>query len=102
MYEADSLGCPMDLDDLMVVTYCLIDDALRSLAGGRLVRQRGPDSMFADAKVLPLEMVGMLLGPDKDAGIHRFFRQHYRAWFLALAHVHRTTFTRQAANLWAI
>lgn len=92
----------MDLDDLMVATYCLINDALRPLAGGRRVRQRGPDPMLADAKVLTLEVVGVLLGLDQDAGIYRFFRQHYRAWFPALACVHRTTFTRQAANLWAI
>ena len=37
---------------------------------------------------------------DLDKGIYRFFQRHYREWFPALGEVHRTTFSRQAANLW--
>jgi hypothetical protein len=36
---------------------------------------------------------------DTDEGIRRFFRRHYGGWFPALVRVHRTTFSRQAANL---
>ena len=44
----------------------------------------------------------MFLGIDTDKGIYLFFRRHYGEWFPALKGVHRTTFCRQAANLWAI
>ncbi len=37
---------------------------------------------------------------DADKGIYLFFRRHYREWFPALEEVHRSTFARQAANLW--
>jgi hypothetical protein len=37
---------------------------------------------------------------DTDKGIYLFFRRHYGEWFLTLSEVHRTTFARQAANLW--
>jgi hypothetical protein len=41
-------------------------------------------------------------GIDTDKGLYEHFRRHYRDWFPALGRVHRTTFVRQAANLWAV
>lgn len=35
-------------------------------------------------------------------GLYDYFRRYYGAWLLALRRVHRTTFARQAANLWAV
>ena len=92
----------MDLDTLIVATYCLVDDELRALTGGHRLRQRGPDPVLADAEVLTIEVVGEFLGLDRDTAIHDYFRRHYGAWFPALLRVHRTTFARQAANLWAV
>jgi Transposase DDE domain len=43
--------------------------------------------------------VGEFLGIDTDKGIYLFFKRHYGEWFPALGEVHRTTFTRQSANL---
>jgi hypothetical protein len=37
-----------------------------------------------------------------DKGLYEHFRRHYHDWFPALGRVHRTTFVRQAANLWAV
>ncbi len=93
----------MDLDTYIVAVYCAIDDGLRELAGdvGRW-RSRGPEPLLADAEVLTLEAVGEHLGLDEDRAIHRYFRRHYGAWFPGLARVDRTTFARQAANLWAV
>ena len=42
------------------------------------------------------------MGIDTDKGLYEHFCRHYRDWFPALGRVHRTTFTRQAANLWAV
>jgi hypothetical protein len=47
-------------------------------------------------------MVGEFLGMDTDDAIFRYFRRHYGEWFPTLREVHRTTFTRQAANLWKV
>ena len=93
----------MDLDTYIVTVYCAVDEGLRELAGavGRW-RTRGPAPALTDAEVLTLEVVGEYLGLDEDWAIYRYFRRHYRTWFPALARVDRTTFARQAANLWAI
>ena len=90
----------MDLDTLIVATYCLVDEALIALAGGRRLRQRGPAPALADSEVLTMEVVGEFLGLDQDKAIYDYFRRHHLALFPALGRVHRTTFARQAANLW--
>ena len=46
--------------------------------------------------------VGEFLGIDTDKGLYEHFRRHDGEWFPALLRVHRTTFVRQAANLWAV
>jgi hypothetical protein len=52
--------------------------------------------------VLTIEIVGEFLGLDTDEAIFRYFRRHYGEWFPTLRFVHRTTFARQAANLWKV
>ena len=71
-----------------------------ALAGGRRLRQRGPAPTLADSEVLTIEVVGEFLGLDRDAAIYDHFRRHHADLFPALRRVHRTTFARQAANLW--
>lgn len=91
----------MDLDSLIIAVFCLLDDALRRAAPPRL-RRRGPRPALADAEVLTVEVVGEYLGLDRDAEVFAYFRRHYPHFFPALGEVHRTTFTRQAANLWRV
>jgi hypothetical protein len=88
----------MDATTLLVTVYCLIDDWL----GGRWLRQRGPQPILADSEVLTIECVGEFLGIDTDKGLYEHLRRYWGDWFPALERVHRTTFVRQAANLWAI
>ena len=94
----------MDLDTFIVATYCLIDDLMdEHLSDGRgRLRERGPRPTLDDREVLTIEIVGESLGLDDDKGIFLFFSRHYAEWFPALARVHRTTFARQAANLWVV
>jgi hypothetical protein len=47
-----------------------------------------------------MEIVGEYLSIDTEKGLYAYFRNHYAEWFPALPRVHRTTFTRQMANLW--
>jgi len=49
-----------------------------------------------------MEVVGEYLGLVQDSAQFAYFRQHYAHFFPALARVHRTTFVRQAANLWRL
>ena len=66
---------------------------------GRL-RARGAAPTLSDAEVLTIEVVGELLALDEDPELFEDFRRHYAHFFPNLRRVHRTTFTRQAANLW--
>lgn len=91
----------MDLDSLIIAVFCLVDDALARAVPGRL-RQRGPRPVLTDAEVLTVELVGEYLGLDRDAELFAYFRRHYGHFFPALGRVHRTTFVRQAANLWRV
>jgi hypothetical protein len=88
----------MDATTLLITVYCLIDEWL----AGRRLRQRGPQPTLADSEVLTIESVGEFLGIDTDKGLYEHFRRYWRDWFPALGRVHRTTFVRQAANLWAV
>jgi len=88
----------MDITTFLISVYCLIDDWL----GDRRLRTRGPQPRLKDAEVLTIEVVGEYLGIDTDSGLYRYFRRHFGDWFPNLMRIHRTTFLRQAANLWAV
>ena len=86
--------------DLIVLVYCIVDDLLMSHLGNRRLRRRGFAPGLRDSEVLTMEIVGEILGLDSDKEIYAYFVRHWAAWFPALKC--RTTFVRQAANLWAI
>ncbi|MDQ3802942.1 MAG: IS982 family transposase [Acidobacteriota bacterium] len=92
----------MDLDTLIVTVFCLVDDALTAELAGRRLRRRGPHPTLSDAEVLTMEAVGEYLGLDQEKALFAYFRRHYPHFFPALGSLHRTTFTRQAANLWQV
>lgn len=91
----------MDLDSLIIAVFCLVDDTLRRVAPSRL-RRRGPRPALADSEVITIEVVGEHLGLSRDAELFAYFRRHYAHFFPALQELHRTTFVRQAANLWSV
>ena len=92
----------MDLDTLIVAVFCLVDDTLAAELDGRRLRRRGPQPVLADSEVLTMEAVGEFLGLDQERHMFDYFRRHYGHFFPALRSLHRTTFTRQAANLWQL
>lgn len=91
----------MSFDDYLLRMFCLIDDELKDLARrtGPL-RRHGREPTLADSEVLTMALAGEFLGIDTDEGTYAFFRRYHLREFPGLAHVHRTTFARQAANLW--
>ena len=92
----------MDLDDFIIAVFCLVDEAMPRVTGGHRLRERGPDPILADSEVLTMEIVGEYLGLIQDSALFAYFRQQYAHFFPALARLHRTTFVRQAANLWRL
>jgi hypothetical protein len=91
----------MTPQDLLLQVFCLVDDQLTTLGLPRL-RRRGPAPALADSEVITIELVGELWKLDTDKDLFRFFRLYHRREFPALARLNRTTFARQAANLWAV
>jgi len=96
--EAKEVSSLMDLSTFIIYVFCLVDDRLK----GKRIRQRGPAPKLSDSEVITMEIVGEFLGIDTDKGIYAHFRRHYAEWFPKHSEVHRTTFARQAANLWKV
>ena len=90
----------MDLESFIIAVFCGIDDFVR--AWRHKLRQRGPAPTLADREVLTIETVGEFLSIDTDRGLYAYFRRHFSHFFPRLRTVHRTTFVRQAANLWVV
>ena len=55
---------------------------------------------LSDSEVITMELVGEWGGYDGDEAIWQYFKRHWRAWVPRLGA--RTTFVRQAANLWRL
>ncbi|QEL20461.1 IS982 family transposase [Limnoglobus roseus] len=92
----------MTLNDFLLHVFVLVDDLYRQLVRTPL-RSRGPrHTAMTDPEVITIELVGEFLGLDHDKGLFAHFRRYHAAEFPALAGVHRTTFARQAANLFAV
>jgi hypothetical protein len=62
------------------------------------LRQRGFSPKLSDSEVLTMEIVGEFLGIDMEKHIWQYFRRQWSPWFPQLGS--RSTFVRQAANLW--
>src|SRR5437764_15244513 len=92
----------MGLDDFIITCFCMVDEMLPCVTGGKRVRERGPKPVLWGSEVITMEIVGNYLGKNQDKWLFEYFREHWRHFFPALKRLHRTTFVRQAANLWAI
>jgi Transposase DDE domain len=55
---------------------------------------------LADSEVVTMAVVGEYLGLAQDSALFASFRRHSAHFFPSLRTLHRTTFVRQAANLW--
>jgi hypothetical protein len=91
----------MTFEDYLLQLFYLIDSELEAMNLPPL-RSRGSDPTLHDSEVITIELAGEFLGIDTDKGIFSFFRRYHRREFPAIARVCRTTFLRQAANLWRV
>ncbi|QZZ20440.1 IS982 family transposase [Leptothermofonsia sichuanensis E412] len=87
-----------DIEEFIIAVYLCVEHHLESLLSLYPPRSRGFAPGLSDREVLTLEIVGEVLGYHHDSEIWKYFRRHWRAWFPKLGH--RSTFVRQAANLW--
>jgi hypothetical protein len=90
----------MPLEDFIIAVFCSIEKMLQQIMTECVLRHRGFAPKLTDSEVLTMEIVGEFLGIDADKHIWHYFRRHWSAWFPKIGA--RSTFVRQAANLWCI
>lgn len=90
----------MSVEDFIITVYCLIDVELKKITQVKRLRSRGFAPKLSDVEVITMDIVGEFLGKDTDAGIWRYFKNHWQAWFPGLGS--RTTYVKQSANLWCM
>lgn len=83
-------------DFIIFVFYC-IDERIKKLGQ---IRSRGFNPKLSDSEVITMEIVGEFLGFDSDKGIWEYFSREWKDWFPNITS--RSTFARQAANIWKI
>ena len=86
------------IEEFIIAVYCCVVDELEMLTQAQPLRSRGFEPGLTDAEVLTMEIVGEYQNYDSDKGIWSYFRRHWQRWFPKLSS--RSTFVRQAANLW--
>lgn len=86
------------VEEFIIAVYCCVDAGLKALTQPAPIRGRGFEPGLSDAEVLILEIVGEDQQYDSDKGIWSYFRRHWSSWFANRAS--RSSFVRQAANLW--
>lgn len=90
----------MPLEEFIITVFCWVETVLADVTAGVKLRTRGFAPRLSDSEVITLEIVGEVLGHDGDEAIWTYFKRHWAAWFPGLGD--RSTFVRQAANLWRI
>jgi hypothetical protein len=90
----------MSLEEFIITVFCWVEDSVESITGGVKLRAGGFAPRLSDSEAITLELVGELLGHDGDEAIWNYFKRHWAAWFPGLGD--RSTFVRQAANLWRV
>ncbi|HEY7417608.1 MAG TPA: transposase [Ktedonobacteraceae bacterium] len=92
----------MSLDDFIITCFCVIDELVPEITKGKRLRTRGAEPKLTDSEVITMEVVGSYLGMAQDKELFLYFQRHYTHFFPALHRLSRSTFVRQAANLWAV
>lgn len=85
-------------EDFIIAVFCCVDDLWNQVSRGQKIRQRGFAPSLSDSEVITMEIVGEFLRIDTDKGIWNYFRGHWLELFPQIRS--RSTFVRQAANLW--
>ena len=90
----------MDREHFIILVYCLICEHYQVIVRRHSLRRTGFAPALSDVEVMTLEICGEYFGFSKDEAIYDYFRAHWQHFFPKLKL--RTSFVRQAANLWQV
>lgn len=90
----------MSLENFIITVFCLVVENVDQILANQKLRCRGFTPKLTDAEVMSMEIIGEFLGIDTDKGIWLYFKTHWHDCFPALGC--RSSFVRQAANLWQL
>jgi hypothetical protein len=88
----------MSREDFIIHVFCLVDLFLIKVTESKPIRGRGPSPLLTDAETITMQVVGEFLGIDGDKAIWEYFKANWSHFFPKLGD--RTTFVKQAGNLW--
>lgn len=87
-------------EDIIAEVYCVVDDEMKKITENAPLRQRGPQPQLSDSEVVAMLALAEMSGIDSDKHAHAYFKSHCRRLFPAIGD--RSSFVRQAANLWRV
>jgi hypothetical protein len=90
----------MERDIFIIRVYELVAETMRIIQKSNPWRTRGCAPQLTDAEVITMEICGEFFKLHEDTEIYGYFKRHYHHYFPHLPS--RTTFVRQAANLWQV
>lgn len=90
----------MPVEEFIITVFCWVEKRFGDVTQAVKLRLRGYQPRLSDTEVITMELVGEFLGYHGDKAIWAYFRQHWAPWFPGLGD--RTSFSRQAANLWRV
>jgi Transposase DDE domain len=85
-------------EDFIIAVFCCVDDLWHQVTQGQKIRKGGFAPSLSDSEVITMEIVGEFYGLETDKGIWSYFKSHWSDLFPQMKS--RTTFVRQASNLW--
>ena len=88
----------MERDIFIISVYCLVVETMQKIENSYKFRSAGFAPKLTDAEVITMEICGEFFKLHEDTEIYHYFKRHYLDYFPNLPE--RTTFVRQAANLW--
>jgi hypothetical protein len=90
----------MERDIFIISVYSLVVEIMQIIEKSCKFRKKGFPPKLTDAEVMTIEICGEFFKLHEDTEIYNYFKRHYLHYFPNLPD--RTTFVRQAANLWQV
>lgn len=90
----------MDRDRFIITVYCLVVEHYRLVKQQYPIRRGGFTPALTDEEVITMEICGAYFKLHLDKDLFDYFHNHYHHFFPNLRD--RSSFVRQAANLWQV
>ena len=90
----------MDRDTFIITVYCLVVEIYKMVKEQYKIRRGGFAPSLTDEEVITMEICGAYFKLHTDKDLFEYFQSHYKDFFPALKD--RSSFVRQAANLWQV